>query len=442
MSSEQPTKVIQQILPQSSASESTVSSRSSDVVEANLEKPRQQRGRTSSRRQRSSGRNQSNESPQKTNETYDSNSVLTWSVSDDDVSAVPTKDYPAWTRCSFKPWNESGESNEFEDISPVIEIDAETYPVVQEDNVATIFPAPEKRIQEDDSGDEVSVASSVSSNESDFSDFDSLNNFLKKVFRCSTQHPCETKEVDDEVTSNSRHTKGGVNKDNVDGDKTTEGENMEPDKSVRSEGSVWNMGSSDAIYTSHSSPSRRRYYKSRSILSDDELSRTAVDSVIEMSDSMVLTTSKSIEPPSDIADEERNPEGPNVANDSNLDEQRTKEEEDDEDDDEEEREEGEENVEQNHHECKNTASSRDILEPNELSTSLPEMQGWSTSSSCRPKADEANKHHPKTIISWTASMSPRTPNILRDQVTMLPDNLPPMARLRYCRNTISTAMYV
>jgi hypothetical protein len=428
-SSEQ-TKGVHQI--RRSQSESTVSSRSSEDVDEGVNSQQGQRGRSSTRKQRPPRREESNESPNRRSDGDDSrSSMVEWSVSATEDPDDANKDYPSWTRCSFKPWNDPEESSEVEYIPPVMDEDFGRLSSLQGDPSGTFQPSPEQ-MQDHESDDDVSVASSASSNDSDSSDLDSLDNFLKKMFGCSAQQAFETKENEDEMINVNVDEENDI----VNGDETDENQDIEPEANEWSKDSVRDMDSSDAIYTSHSSPSRRRSYKARSVLSGDEMSLSAVDSVIEMTNSKEQPASANRVLDADTIDEGRNPEASHQNSYNNS--ERKKEDCSKHDSDEVEK----SSICQTDSLSEMPISDRNRKEAPEPSASTSESHGLNAGTAFRTKIDQPTTRRGKNRPFWIPITHPRAPNIIRDQVTMLPDNLAPMARLRYCRESISTAMYV
>lgn len=417
--------------------ESTVSSRSSDDIDQNSDSQNAQRWHSSTRKKTQSRREFFNGSPNMSSDEDDPESIVGSPQSDNGVPDDANKEYPSWTRCSFKPWNEPDEPNELEYIPSVTDEDVHRFSTIMQGDQSTTCHPTQERMEDNDSDDDASVVSSASSNESDSSDLDSLDIFLKKMFGCSAQQEFATK--DNDLVMNNDVVQDKINNLNG-GDRNNEDHNIDPEETGSKQGSVHKMDSSDAIYTSNSSPSRRRSYKGRSVLSVDDMSLSAVDSVIEMTNSQEETFLMGTEEDSDIVDEERDPDDSYHARNSENDSVRTTEDyikhvgDDDRD---------EQITGCTYPPSEKPISNDETKEPAMPSSSTPEWHGMTMGTTdYRPQKDHSSRGRGKTSPFWAAITHPRAPNIIRDQVTMLPDNLTPMARLRYCRESISTAMYV
>jgi hypothetical protein len=410
-----------------SHSESTTSSPSTENIRKNSEDSYTfQRGSSSSRKDAQHRGESSDVSPNRTSGEDGSESLAGSPQSDNGNPDDAIKDYPSWTRCSFKPWNEPDESNEIEYSPSVTDDDADRSITIREVDPPVASLPTQEQTQNKESDDDASLISNASSNESDTSDLDSLDNFLKNIFGCPAQQELEKK---DNLNAEDEN-KGGI-VENV----------IEPVQTGWNKDSVHNMDSTDAIYTSHSKHSRRRAYKGRSVMSVDEMSLSVCDSVIEMTSSKVVSILMLPKIDYNIVDEERNPEDSCYARNSGNDPERTTE---------------EKYTEQGVDDDRNQSSIGKTYVPSERQTSnqheakesdLPsistlECHGPTMGTKHSLTQIEQPKRWKGTKCPhWAPIIHPRAPNTIRDQVTMLPDNLPPMARLRYCRASNDTSMY-
>jgi hypothetical protein len=300
--------------------------------------------------------------------------------------------YPDWTKNSFEPWSKdegdvAGEDDEDDGNGADDEL------TVQETDSEELLSQGEEeeeqgelailRSKEEDVQDDTSVASTAASADSEGSDLKAFQNFLK-VFECEPR------------VSN-------VSKDDENNDDDAEAKTISFDHApveTETEERVLNnvVSSHGSIFSAFSSPSRRsnRTWRTRT-KSIDEMEGEPVDSVFEMSPMNIETSPKEdtvishqiLAAASDFlcvpSTEQIGPDSPR----SCLDNYNT-----------------------------NETSKQAEVDVYPVPFQVVPSKNFVTS----------NQGMPQITIPWSS----RKRFILTDQETSLPDNLPPMARLRYC----------